>query len=655
MSCPMQMFLTALVVGAAFAAAPARADGELPLQNPGFEEGSRGWSADLMQRFEGILTIDRETARTGNASLRIEGRTGAENAYLAQGIGDLRGGAVYSLRAWVRGEPGTPPPLAALKIEFYNAAGENTSGHYARQPPLPDDWQQIEVQATAGPDTTRAAVLVRLFGRGRLWFDDVEFVMAQAPPQVTLSPARQVARAGGDRVISLAAHLREAWEGDETPPLSFTVFGPGDTRLQPEVELTRRDARTYLATFTIPQTAPGEYRVEGALEGAEEPAVARVFVPLVDRKPRHLTEKGVILAEGEPFFPIGLYHVGVGDYEALAQRGFNCVQGLATADLEAFGRSLDAARDAGIMVDVPLYEGGRVRENLPVSLQKVERFGAHRALLNWKVIDEPDLRPEVMDEVPGAYNALRAADPDRPILLTIATPQQYAYWANFCDILQVDPYPLPNQPLTLVSDSVARAKKALAPWQNLTAVLQAGWIREPLNQPSFAQARVMVYLALVNGAQGIFWYSFRDPGWRLDETPLWGRFADINRETALLARPIMLGSEPEGIAVEADGEGLQWMARELEGKTYVMLVNPGEAPLRVTITPVGAVTEAACVHGPPAEVEGDKVTLELPGTGAETVILHGEGASEAVTPAEEKPAEETPERRRGRRSRADGE
>lgn len=622
MFCPMHLFVTALLVGVAFAAGPARADGELPLQNPSFEEGSRGWSAELMQRFEGLLAIDRETVRTGNASLRIEGRTGAENAYLAQGIGDLRGGAVYALRAWVRGEAGTPPPLAALKIEFYNAAGENTSGHYARQPALPDDWRQIEVQATAGPDTTRAAVLVRLFGRGRLWFDDVEFVMAHAPPHVTLSPARQVARAGGDRVISLAAHLREAWAQDEMPPLSFTVVAPDEERLQPDADISRRDARTYLVTLTVPRTRSGEYRIEGLLEGAERPAVARVFVPPPDRRPTGLTDGGVILADGEPFFPIGLYHVGVGDYEAVAQRGFNCVQGLATSDLEAFGRSLDAARDAGIMVDVPLYEGGRVRENLPVSLQKVERFATHPALLNWKIIDEPDLRPEVMDEVPGAYNALRAADPDRPILLTIASPQHYAYWANFCDILQVDPYPLPNQPLTLVSDCVARARKVLAPWQNLTAVLQAGWIREPLNQPSFSQARVMVYLALVNGAKGIFWYSFRDPGWRLDETPLWGRFTDINRETALLARPIMLGAEPEGIAVEADGEGLQWMARELEGKTYVLLVNPGEAPLKVTITPAGAVTDAPCVHGPPAEVVDGAVTVELPGTGADTVILH---------------------------------
>lgn len=619
MFCLVLAFLTALL---ACGAGAARADGELPLQNPGFEDGSAGWSGELMQRFEGLLTIDRETARTGNASLRIEGRTGAENAYLAQSIGDLRGGAVYALRAWVRGEPGTPPPLAALKIEFYNDARENTSGHYARKPALPGDWQQIEVQATAGPDTTRAAVLVRLFGRGRLWFDDVQFVMVQAPPQVTLSPARQVARAGGDRVISLAAHLREAWEGDEAPPLEFTVFGPGDIRLEPDVDLTRRDARTHLATLTIPEVRSGEYRVEGVLEGVEEPAVARIFVPLVDRRPTNLTDDGVILADGEPFFPIGLYHVGVGDYEAVAQRGFNCVQGLATSDLEAFGRSLDAARDLGIMVDVPLYEGGRVRENLPVSLKKAERFADHPALLNWKIIDEPDLRPEVMDEVPEAYESLRAADPDRPILLTIASLQQYAYWANFCDILQVDPYPLPNQPLTLVSDSTARARETLAPWQNLTAVLQAGWIREPLNQPSFAQARVMLYLALVNGAKGIFWYSFRDPGWRLDETPLWGRFADINRETAQLAQPIMLGSEPEGIAVEADGEGLQWMAREHEGKTYVMLVNPGDTPLRVTISPAGAVTQAPCVHGPPAEIADNKVTLELPGTGADTVILH---------------------------------
>ena len=622
-----------LCCGFAVCAAEQKTPVDIPLQNPGFEQGKTGWSQASFARFHGLITIDRQTSREGNVSLKISSPRGNENPWLPQSVKGLRGGATYTFRAWVKGDGESVPSLAALKIEFYNVMGENTSGHYARkQPVLSGEWEQIEVRAKADPDTTRAALLVRLFGRGTVWFDDLEFVMVEAPPAISLSPERQAVAAGEGRSISLVAHLAEAWEKEELPPLSFVVIAPGDSaRLQPACEIKRYDSRTFVASLKMSTMVTGGYRVECTMEGVEQAAVARVFVPVEKRKPNNLTDNGVIVADGEPFFPIGLYHVGQGDYAKVAKRGFNCVQGAATRDLTVFGKSLDAALNAGLKVDVPLYADGKVTDNLPVSLRKIERYRKHLAVLNWKIIDEPDLRHDIIDEAPGAYERLRAADPEHPLLLTVASPSGYEYWASFCDILQVDPYPLPSQPLTMVSDFVSRARKALKPWQNLTAVLQAGWRTDPLNQPSFAQARVMLYLALVNGAKGVFWYSYRDPGWRLSETPLWERFEDINKETASLARPIMLGAAPEGLKVEADGEGLQWMARELGGKTYVLLVNPGDKALKVTIAPGREVGSAPCLHGKAAEVEEGNVRLELGAVGADTVILRpkaGSGASE---------------------------
>ncbi len=598
---------------------------ELPrpveLVNPGFEENKKGYSEQQFEQFGDRVAIDNRVSHGQNASLRIQNPTGSEAPWVAQSVQGLQGGATYSFRAWVRGDGLTSPSLAALKIEFYNAAGENTAGHYERrQVLLSGEWEQLAVTARAPADTTRAALLLRLFGRGTIWFDDLELLLVQEPLPVTLFPERQVVKPGEDRTVHLMARISAGWDSPEPPPLQFRIILPDGNVATPRARLTGTE-EGFSTSLELPGTEPGSYRVQCRLEGREDRATVMAFVPLPDRKPTNLSDTGTILADGKPFFPIGLYHVPATAYAELARRGFNCVQGVATGDLEVFGRSLGAAETAQIMVDVPLYAGGQVAKNMAVSESKLVRFSKSRAVLNWKIIDEPDLRADIIDEVPDAYARLRAIDRDHPLSLTISGPDRYAYWASFCDILQVDPYPIPHAPLTLVSDCVAKARGVLEPWQNLTAVLQAGWIAEPSNQPTYEQARVMLYLALVNGAKGIFWYAFRDPGWDLTQTPLWGRFADLNRETAELSQPLMLGTEDKAVTVTCDTEGLQWLVRAHEGKTYVLLANPTDRPLRAIIETQGAVTSASALLGKAPEILEDRVEMNLDPIGAATVVL----------------------------------
>ncbi len=601
--------------------------GAIGLANPGFEAGKQGWSEELFKRFEGLISIERQASHGGNVALKITARRGSENPSLAQTVDKLQGGATYALRAWVKGEGQGTGPLAAIKLEFINAAGTATSSRSTRGQPAPGgQWQVFEVSARADADTLRATVVLRLFGTGTVWFDDVELVQLASAPPLTLDPPRQIVRAAAGSTAAVVVHLATEWEGPGNPPLSFTLSGADQAPPRPlTAELRRHDSRTFVASLSLPGVGPGNHEITCSLPDTPMKASARLLVPAVRQPPKTLTDRGVLLAAGKPFFPIGLYHVGTGDYFAVAKRGFNCVQGLAAADLRVFGSSLDAALRAGLKVDVPLYGGGKVRDNLALSRQKLERFRGHRAVLSWKILDEPDVRPEVSDEVPEVYAALRRIDAEHPLVLTVAGPEHYEYWAALCDALQAAPFPLPAQPLTLVAESVARARKALEPWQHLTAVLQAGWQSDPTNQPSFAQARVMLYLALINGAQGVFWYAFRDPGWRLEDTPLWERFRELNEETTLLSGPILSGQPAPQAQVVADGQGLQWLARDLEKRTWCLLANPTDKPLHVTVAAGGAAENAtgsaADLHGKALTVTDGKVTVELPAVSAETIVF----------------------------------
>jgi hypothetical protein len=589
---------------------------DIPLANPGFEKGAEGWVVNEA-RFPGMVTVDRTSKHTGEASLRITDARGAADPYTAQSVQGLSGGAAYRWHAWFAGEKGKPAQ-AALKIEFHSAKGGNPGGHYARLATRDDaSWQQIEIIAAADPDVTSASLFLRLFGKGTVYFDDCDFAMIREAPPLSLSPSRLAATPQQKADILLQVRLKSGTVSDK-PALTFTLQRAGQRETNVPADLQPTEPGAFAVTLHLPELAPGQYNLRAHLAKPTIEANSFLFVTPEKRKPEFLSDTGTILVGGKPFFPIGLYHVGPADYPAVAARAFNCVQGVPTLDPRVLGESLNGAQRAGLLCDVPLYANGQVLATMPMSLQKLRGSGNHGAILDWKIIDEPDLRPDVMDQVPAAYEVLRKADPRHPLLLTVASPQSYDYWANFCDILQVDPYPIPSRPLTIVSDYAAKAKAALKPWQNLTVVLQCGWIPEPMNQPTADQARCMVYLALISGAKGIFWYSLHDPGWDLTKTPLWARFKEINDETRDLSEPAMLGTpvEVKGIAAP-----LQGLCLKHGGKHYLLIANPGKDPAATTVEVPFDVKQATARSKAEVKVEGRTLKLAVPGTGAELIVL----------------------------------
>ena len=618
LGCTALSLTTACTTVLRAAPGPDHAAVVVKVANTGFERALAGWSVG---RFGKRVSVDAGVARSGGASVRVHDPEGADMPYLAQAVEGLQGGATYALRAWVRGEEQAAGAAAALKIEGYTADGRNTLGKYKRLSlRKAGDWTRLELVAEFPPEITRASLLLRLFGAGTVWFDDVEFAQTVPPPLLTLSPKRQVVQAE-QRQVDLTARLASA-HAESPPPIQITIRDEQRGVVESRAALDRVEAGIWRITLAVPVLPAGTYAVESRL-GEAEGAGAHLFVPLSSRKPANLTETGTILVGGQPYFPIGVYHCSPAHYPLLAEAGFNCVQGKGPGDLDAFGKSLDAAAAAGLTVDVPLYARGEVAANMPESLAGIARFADHPAVMCWKIIDEPDLREKIVDDVPAAYAALRAADPAHPIELTLCMPPRFGEWVPFCDLMQVDPYPIPREPLTMVSDWVSKARACLEPWQNLTAVLQAGWTQHPLNQPTREQARCMVYLALIHGAKGIFWYSFRDPGWQLEKTPLWEHFPAINAETLALSRPVMLGREAPSVRVESPGDRVHWRAWRHEEETWLLLANPGETAQTVAVE-----TGAPCtVH----DVGGRKVAssdgafeVALPATGAEVRRLRTE-------------------------------
>ena len=309
-------------------------------------------------------------------------------------------------------------------------------------------------------------------------------------------------------------------------------------------------------------------------------------------KADRITETGTLLWQGKPFFPIGIYNVNptAAEYRTLAANGFNMIQGMFPVKLDAFRKSLDLALASNIAVDVPLYVGDQVLEDLAPSLRTLNLAANHPAVLDWKILDEPDAESHasIRDEVPDAYLALKAVHPEQLFELTLSDTHTFSYWSRCCDIIQVDRYPLPSKPLTEVYEFCRDAKNAKAPWQPLIFVVQCGWTADLKTQPTFNQARAMVYLALIGGAKGISWYSRQETAqdgkiiWDLTTSPLWPRLKEINSEIQSLALPILLGEEITGITSQpccVYVVGKRW-----QGRLYLLISNPGDTSADAEIT-----------------------------------------------------------------------
>ena len=346
----------------------------------------------------------------------------------------------------------------------------------------------------------------------------------------------------------------------------------------------------------------------------------------VRQKPERLTANGTLLWRGKPFFPIGIYHVNhtEEEYALLAAHGFNTVQGHFATEVTPFLKTLDLAARHNLAVDVPLHADNLVKENLEKSLAKIRAAAGHPAVLSWKILDEPDSdrRAGVRDEVPPAYRAIKALNPGQPVELTLCKDATLGVWTRLCDVVQIDRYPVPGRPLTEVADFCERVRREMEPWQNLTVIVQCGWTADLKTQPTFAQARAMVYLALISGAKGIFWYSRKDPGWDLTTTPLWPRLKEINAEIAALSAPVLLGLDVPGIQCSAPG--VRFAARQHLGKLFLLATNPADAPADAVFTlPSGLRARAAQLAGSGQRLAltGASVHVPLAGTDSATIVF----------------------------------
>lgn len=355
--------------------------------------------------------------------------------------------------------------------------------------------------ALRGPVTARLLLLrggeaLTLFSR-----------KAVLPPLLTVTPAASRGILSAARRLPAAGFeigLAPDPEGIEEAMVRLTVCNAGGAPVaatNAALAAVRGFRTCTLAVDLSPSLPAGAYAVRAALfRGERRLAESACALTILAPRPAQtiVDEDNTLLVDGKPFFPLGLYHVSPDQYADVAALGINTVQFWAwdaQPDARGASRGLAAAAAHGLKAVFELNH-----KSAQIVRETAAAYRENPALLMWYGLDEPaegsyGLAAELRD-------AFHACDDQHPVFTVSCRPDLFAEQAAFADVFAHDPYGAPEK----AAEWMARSQAAVGDRKPVVCVLGV------FGKESEAELRAAAYLALAQGARGLFWYPWCQTG-----------------------------------------------------------------------------------------------------------------------------------------------
>ena len=290
-------------------------------------------------------------------------------------------------------------------------------------------------------------------------------------------------------------------------------------------------------------------------------------------------------------FPIFMYNAQAEDYGQLADMGFSVIKSdwsvLSSGKYPPgeIQRCLDSAQANGIAITIAANSG-------PIKLDYVSKFKSHPALFGWYLADEPG-GADLLDTIRNYNIAVKTVDQFRPTMVTMNNFNRLTGLDN--DIMGVDPFPMPNVSLRMVSDAVKAGLAATNGNKPVVCFLP----HYSGKTPNLEELKCMAWLSVIAGAWGIgvFEWDHRSPftptGYYAGANPthvynLGTVFREVRSWDWLLTAKTTL-YDSGNIAVHAS-------TKTALGKTYLLVANDSRQA-EVGLVKVGAKT-VPLVMGP---------------------------------------------------------
>lgn len=353
-------------------------------------------------------------------------------------------------------------------------------------------------------------------------------------------------------------------------------------------------------SFSLSGQTDGVYRlrVELVRNGkVEATSLSRAF-PYKANPRIGMNKDGYLLVDGKPFFPVGIYSLTNGDLakstqiaKEAAAAGFNSTV-LYHEDWSVLKTALDACQEGGVKAFVyPTLVFSRWKDGVTQERvhQDLDLRRNHPAVLGWYVVDEPEgigLAP--VEPVRDMYQRIKEYDQDHPCSLVIMSPMAATDYNSACDIMWTDPYPIPGEPITRVSETVGGTVKNVQKDKPVWCIPQAFdwavWNKGKVigvPRPTDDEERCMTYLALVNGAKGIIYWAYTSSRYNIVDYPEhWAYMKKLAGEVSSIT-PVLMAQTVDGKVLSTTGSNtLETMVKKMHGVWYVFAVNSARTPCK---------------------------------------------------------------------------
>ena len=645
-------------VGGLTALPPPEARGPNVLDNPHFAARDGNGVAGWRLAPEGAWSVVPE-GRNGRPALRLSGADGAPLVPSAQQTVTLEPG-LYTIEGWVRAERlGAAAPRSGLRL----CLDGRPRVDWWRCTPVARDttgWTRLVQPSIAVRERGTYRVTAGAYGKpdGVAWVDAVSVAEERRPPLdvylmypnfrgllfddrsqiVRVALAATGRRAPGARIrLSLVDERR----GDVVQQRDYPAAGPvtgllDASALPPGPALVRAELLDAAGTA---QYRHPDYRI------VKTPAQARKRLRIWydDRNVTHL--------DGTPAFVIGLYTTsgystsrqtyaagrdGWGN-DRIAQAPVDMLINyhLGQAPVPALTAYMDDLHGRGIhyLQTVNFYHEGHAqyrtigypaaRDGETALNRWVARtLGAHPGLAGFYTADE---RPAEM--VPTVFRQHRTLADAAPGSVTYAVlgdgwERQAPLWRDALDVMGLDPYPIVRPSgqnhLAMVGEWTRIGQDAVKGSRPLWMVIQYFPLTRAGGWPTEDELRAMSWMAIVEGARGLFYWSFgaRGLAWVKDASERerrWQELVRVTREIKAL-EPVLLAPDANLIARESSGGAVRTLSKRMpDGVRYVFAYNTRDEPVRVTWTfaaPLAETLDLATGAPGPAPAD-DALTVEL--------------------------------------------